>query len=403
MKDNLLKENRRSFLKTGISLGGLSLLSPTKIFAASSEHDEKELSIAAGPYLQTDFNDGMAILWITTKNCNSWVAYGESQNTLDKIAYGDEKLGLIPAGRLNCVKLKNLKPNTTYYYKVVSKEIITFQPYKVTYGKIVSGDVESFVSPNLEKDEISFVMLNDIHDRPNSIPELLNLDKGNQRDFVFFNGDVFDYQTDEQQIIDHMIQPCVDFFAKKLPFLYVRGNHETRGKFARNFPDYFHHVTNTAFTLGPVRFVVLDTGEDKEDKHPVYADLVDFDSYREQQAIWLSKEIESKEFKKAAFRIVLMHIPPRYSGDGHGATHCTKLFEPLMNRGKVDLVLSGHTHTYKIHPPTKNLNNYPIIIGGGPQKGARTLTKVLINPQHIKVSMLNDSGAEVGNYVVSKR
>lgn len=403
MNDKISTANRRSFLKTGIALGGLSLLNPVIATASLNETEDKELEIIAGPYLQTDFNNGMAILWITNSNCNSWVAYGESKDSLNKIAYGAEELGLRPAGRLNCIRLKELKPNCTYYYKIISKEITNFQPYKVTYGKTVSGTIESFLSPDPKKEEVSFLMLNDIHDRPNSIPELLNLDKGNQRDFVFFNGDIFDYQTDEKQIIDHMIQPCVNSFAKAMPFLYVRGNHETRGKFARNLPEYFHQVSNTAFTLGPVRFVILDTGEDKEDKHPVYADLVDFDNYRAQQAVWLEQEINRKEFKKAAFRIVLMHIPPRYSGDGHGAVHCTQLFEPIMNKGKVDLVLSGHTHSYKIHPPAKDLNSYPIVIGGGPLKGTKTLTKITATKEQLQVTMLNELGTEVGNYKAAKR
>ncbi|RYG17878.1 MAG: metallophosphoesterase family protein [Chitinophagaceae bacterium] len=403
MNDNMLKENRRSFLKTGIALGGLSLLPPVIAGARPTLVDDKVLEIIAGPYLQTSFNDEMSVLWVTTKNCKSWVAYGESPSSLDKVAYGDSNLGLKPAGRLNCIKLKGLKPNCTYYYQICSTEILEFQPYKVTYGKTITKPVETFLNPDIKKDEISFVMLNDIHDRPNSIPELLNLDKVSERDFIFFNGDIFDYQTDEKQLIDHMIKPCVDYFAKTKPFLYVRGNHETRGKFARNLPEYFDHVTNTAFTLGPVRFVVLDTGEDKEDEHPVYADLVDFDYHREQQAIWLAQEMSRKEFKKAAFRIVLMHIPPRYSGNAHGATHCTQLFEPLMNSGKVDLVLSGHTHKYKIHSPAKGLNSYPIVIGGGPTKGSRTLTKIVANNQRIQVSLLNDSGAEVGSYSVPRR
>lgn len=246
-------------------------------------------------------------------------------------------------------------------------------------------------------------MMNDIHDRPKSIAHLLELDKGNQRDFVFFNGDVFDYQSDEKQIVNNMLQPCVDYFAKNTPFVYVRGNHETRGKFARDFAAYFDHVGNTAFTLGPVRFVILDTGEDKEDAHPVYAGIVDFDQYRAEQAVWLEQEINRKEFKNAAFRVVMMHIPPRYSGDEHGAAHCTQLFEPLMNRGKVDLVLSGHTHRYKIHPPAKNLNNYPIIIGGGPKDGNRTLTKIKATNKQIQISMIDDSGKEVGSYLVAKR
>lgn len=398
-----MKENRRSFLKSGLVVGGLALLNPEKAISAPADTSLEAFKIITGPYLQTNFGNGISILWITNKNGNSWVEYGEAPDQLDKKSFGKSEMGLKPAGRLNCVKLENLKPGVTYYYKIVSKEILDFQPYKLTYGETISGAVESFVNADTNKNEVSFVMMNDIHDRPKSIPQLLDLDKGNKRDFVFFNGDVFDYQTDEKQIIDHMIQPCVDYFARKTPFIYVRGNHETRGSFAREFSGYFDHVANTAFTLGPVRFVILDTGEDKEDAHPVYAGIVDFDRYREEQAAWLENEINRKEFKNAAFRIVLMHIPPRYSGDAHGPVHCTQLFEPLMNRGKVDLVLSGHTHKYKIHPADRKLNNYPIIIGGGPKDGFRTLTRIVANKHHIEVSMLDDSGKEVGSYKVTKR
>ncbi|QNK64000.1 metallophosphoesterase family protein [Pedobacter sp. PAMC26386] len=403
MKDNLLKENRRAFLKGGLALGGLALLNPQKAISGPINNQVEEFKIIAGPYLQTNFGNGISILWITSKDSASWVEYGESPDKLEKKAYGKSDLGLKPAGRLNCVKLINLKPGVSYYYKIVSKEIKDFQPYKLTYGETISGVTASFLNTNVAKDEVSFVMMNDIHDRPKSIAHLLDLDKGNKRDFVFFNGDVFDYQTDEKQLIDHMIQPCVDYFAKTIPFVYVRGNHETRGKFAREFADYFDHVGYTAFTLGPVRFVILDTGEDKEDSHPVYAGIVDFDLYREEQAAWLELEISRKEFKNASFRVVMMHIPPRYSGDAHGAVHCTALFEPIMNKGKVDLVLSGHTHEYKVHNPDKKLNNYPIIIGGGPKDGTRTLTKVTANKKQLQVSMLDDSGKEVGSYLISRK
>jgi predicted phosphodiesterase len=403
MKENLLKENRRTFLKGGLVLGGLALLSPERAISSPISNQADEFKIITGPYLQTNFGNSISILWITSKDSSSWVEYGESPDKLDRKAYGKSSLGLKPAGRLNCVKLENLKPGATYYYKIVSKEIKDFQPYKLTYGDMISGGIESFLNADVAKDEISFVMLNDIHDRPKSIAQLLDLDKGNKRDFIFFNGDVFDYQTDEKQIIDHMLQPCVDYFAKSTPFVYVRGNHETRGKFARDFAAYFDHVGNTAFTLGPVRFVILDTGEDKADSHPVYAGIVDFDQYREAQAVWLENEINRKEFKNAAFRVVMMHIPPRYSGDEHGAVHCTKLFEPIMNRGKVDLVLSGHTHQYKIHQPDKKLNNYPIVIGGGPRDGSRTLTKIKATTKKIQVSIVDDSGKEVGNYLGLKK
>lgn len=384
-------------------LGGLALLSPEKAISNPLSNQEEDFKIITGPYLQTNFGNSISILWITSKDSSSWVEYGESPDQLDKKAYGKSEMGFKPAGRLNCVKLEQLKPGATYHYKIVSKEIKDFQPYKLTYGATISGNTESFLNTDTKKEEVSFVMINDIHDRPKSIAHLLELDKGNKRDFVFFNGDIFDYQEDEKQIVNNMLQPCVDYFAKNTPFIYVRGNHETRGKFARDFANYFDQVGNTAFTLGPVRFVILDTGEDKEDSHPVYAGIVDFDHYRAQQAVWLEQEINRKEFKNATFRVVMMHIPPRYSGDAHGSLHCTELFEPLMNRGKVDLVLSGHTHKYKIHPPDKKLNNYPIIIGGGPKDGNRTLTKIKASSKQIQVSMIDDSGKEVGSYVVAKR
>jgi len=404
MKENLSKENRRSFLvKSSIALGGLVLLNPRKAVRALSDDQDQTFKIITGPYLQTNFGDSIAVLWITNQDASSWVEYGESPDNLTKKAFGKSELGLKPAGRLNCVKINNLKSDVTYYYKIASKEIQNFQPYKVTYGETVYSNTESFINPIASKEDVSFIMLNDIHDRPESIVHLLDMDKSNKRDFVFFNGDIFDYQTDEKQIIDHFLRPCTDYFAKKTPFLYVRGNHETRGKFARDFSNYFDQVGYVAFTLGPVRFVILDTGEDKEDTHPVYADIVDFDHYRLEQATWLEDEIQKKEFKNAPFRIVMMHIPPRYAGDAHGATHCTELFEPLLNKGKVDLVLSGHTHQYKIHAPDKNLNNYPIIIGGGSRDGSRTLTKINATKKEIQVSMLDDSGKEVGRYVASKK
>ncbi|MBZ4190917.1 purple acid phosphatase family protein [Niabella beijingensis] len=402
MKANALRENRRSFLKGGLAIGGMAILNPQKAIAAATTSEES-FRIIAGPYLQTNFGNSISILWITNKEAASWVEYGPAADQLTSKVLGKSELGFKPAGRLNCITLTGLKPGATYHYRIVSKEIKDFQPYKLTYGEEVQGATEQFVNPDPDKDTVSFVMLNDIHDRPKSIPHLLNLDKGASRDFVFFNGDVFDYQTDEQQIIEHMLQPCIDLFAKQLPFVYVRGNHETRGKFAREFSSYFHHVAYTAFSLGPVRFVILDTGEDKEDTHPVYAGIVDFDGYREEQARWLEQEVSSKAFKSAPFRVVMMHIPPRYSGDWHGATHCTKLFEPLFNKGKVDLVLSGHTHRYKVHGPDKQANHYPIIIGGGPKEGTRTITRVNATKKQLNVSMLDDSGKEVGRYQVNRK
>jgi predicted phosphodiesterase len=395
------QQNRRNFLKSSVALSALSFLAPSTSFAAE-QVEESDFTFLSEPILQTSFNHSMSVIWLVSKQASNWVEYGTSPDQLNQKAYAKSALGLRPIGTVNVIKLVNLQANTRYYYRAVSKEILDFKPYKLTYGKVISSEIQSFVCIDPKKENIDFVMLNDTHDRPASIGKLLSLNHEVKPDFVFFNGDIFDYQTNEQQIIDHFLKPCAASFAKNTPFVYVRGNHETRGKFCREFVNYFEQVAYQAFSLGPARFVVLDTGEDKEDSHPVYAGIVDFDAYREEQAAWLAKEIESKEFKKAKFRIVMMHIPPRYSGDWHGSLHCTQLFEPLLNKGKVDLVLSGHTHEYKVHAPAKGLNAYPLIIGGGPKEGTRTLTTVKLSSKNLQVRLIRDDGEEVGRYDINR-
>ena len=142
---------------------------------------------------------------------------------------------------------------------------------------------------------------------------------------------------------------------------------------------------------------MLDSGEDKVDAAAEYYGLVDFDKYRLLQAEWLKKEIQKKAFKKAKYKIVFSHIPFYYSGDWHGTMHCREVFGPILNKAKVDLLISGHTHKYGIHPPVAGQHNYPIVIGGGPKEGARTIIKVKADKAALALEMFDDAGKLVGN------
>jgi hypothetical protein len=213
---------------------------------------------------------------------------------------------------------------------------------------------------------------------------------------VFFKGDEFDYQEDEQQIIDHLLIPAGNAFASVKPFILTRGNHETRGKFRRELGNYFDGDYVFTKTWGPVHFTVLDTGEDKEDTHPVYAGIVNFDQYRAEQAEKLKQIVKTPAFLKAKFRVVMMHIPHYYSGEWHGPMECRKHFAPIFEASKIDLFLAGHTHKFGIHQPVAGQHSYPIVIGGGPKDGNRTLIKVNANQKELKLVMLKDDGSEIG-------
>ena len=182
-----------------------------------------------------------------------------------------------------------------------------------------------------------------------------------------------------------------------------RGNHETRGKFARLLAAYFYNRESKfyfSFQQGPVYAIVLDSGEDKVDDAKEYYGLVDFDKYRLQQAEWLKKEVQKKAYRKAKYKVVFSHIPFYYSGDWHGPMHCQQVFGPILNKAKVDLLISGHTHKYGIHPRVEGQHNYPIVIGGGPKEGARTIIRVKADETALTLEMIGDAGNVVGNLII---
>lgn len=382
--------------------GALGLL-PTMGLAQDNPEPNK---IVVGPYLQNLTPDSVTIVWISSKKSLSWVEYGEGRYTSKKaLAYNN---GLIEAN--NCIHkitLKNLKPGTAHRYRIVSTEILGFKGSRVEFGESIESPLLSFSTPELRGEEVKLVILNDIHDRPQIIPQLLYRHgyKGNEKDydFVVFNGDCFDWVSSEQQMIDHLLQPCIDIFASETPFLLIQGNHECRGGFSRHIPEYFAYPENKyyfSFRQGPIHFLVLDSGEDKPDDNVEYGGLVAFDQYRETQAEWLKKEIEKEEFKQAPFRVLLIHISPYHSGDWHGTLHCREVFGPILNKAGIDLQISGHTHRYMMHEADEN-HNYPIVIGGGPLEGKRTLTKLKADSKKMYLEMIRDDGEKLGHLEIA--
>ncbi len=210
---------------------------------------------------------------------------------------------------------------------------------------------------------------------------------------------MFNFQTDENQLVNHLINPLTNLFAANTPFIFSRGNHEARGKFARQLNKYFDGGEDRyyySFQHGPVYAIVLDSGEDKADEVVVYGGIVNFDAYRLEQAEWLEKEVQKKEFRKAKYKLVFSHIPLYNSGEGHGTVHCRKVWGPILNKAKINLLISGHTHKYGIHPAVQGQHNYPIVIGGGPADGKRTIINVKADNSNLDLQMIDDSGKMVG-------
>jgi len=396
------KFKRRGFVKRvagivgAIGLTNIPLVSDAE---PKSNYNDAELEhkFLTKPYLQSPMEGEVTVSFITNKPTHSWVEYGTDKNLGSKAE--TTRLGLVEANnRIYAITLKNLHAGKRYYYKVLSRDFQQYDPYKVIYGETIATEIYDFIAPDVNKDGFSMLILNDIHDRPKSFAHLLNLNGNNPFDTVFLNGDMFNYQVDEKQIITNLINPCTEVFATKTPFMFIRGNHETRGKFARSLPDYFDNPYKEqyfTFSRGSAYFICLDTGEDKVDNDKEYFGLAAFDDYRERQAVWLEDQLKSKAFKKAKYKVVLMHIPHYHSGEWHGTTHCRKLFGPLFNKYKIDLMICGHTHRHGMYAAKKGEHDYPMIIGGGPKEGTRTLIRLDVNSNKLSVKVLDDKGADL--------
>lgn len=72
---------------------------------------------------------------------------------------------------------------------------------------------------------------------------------------------------------------------------------------------------------------------------------------------------------------VVNHIPFFHSDDWHGTLHNRACFNDILKRNKIDLLFTGHTHTYGYYESNRD-HNYGLLIGGGPNKGNRTLASV---------------------------
>lgn len=403
--------NRRTYLKSLALLGISGTVAPrllaTPLLQSNQPADTPDettvFHFRTKPCLQYAGNNSMTIVWITSHDCFSWVEYGETDHLGQKAM--TETNGLYQANNhIHKIRLENLSAGKKYTYKVCSKEIVKYSPYIAVYGETIESEISHFTMPSLTQDTVSMLILNDLHENPESVKHLIGLNGNETCDFVCLNGDSINIFDNEQQLLKNVLRPCTETFATTLPLIYVRGNHETRGAAARRLYDYFDTGGNPyySFSAGPVFLVILDTGEDKEDTHEYYAGLTNFDRYREKQAVWLERELKSPAARKAKFKVVLMHIPPYHSDDWHGTMHCRKVFDGILNKAKTDIVICGHTHRYGVFEPDKNTHKYPIIIGGGPKIGSRTLIKLNATRQQLHVVMLDDTGKAVGDYEINK-
>jgi hypothetical protein len=375
----------------------VALLLSVLLTPASPGAPAERLAIVHGPYLQNPSSTSMTIVWFTNKPCVSWIEYGTDAARGTFPEFGSlvqtakpVRHGLVSANETRHVaSIDGLKPGTSYPYRVVAKEILEFEPYEVVYGETVAGPMAEFRTLDPKAQAFQFDVFQDIHTDPLRLNALLQVPGGERTELRFFNGDTVSDLSRESNIFDGFLDAAVSRFASRSPFVYIRGNHDTRGLLARRLEDYFPPRDGRfyyGFGHGPVRFIILDSGEDKPDDSPVYAGLADFDRYRLEEAEWLKTEVRSQAFRSARFRVVLVHIPPY--GTGFTGESLAEVWGPVLNEAGVDVLLAGHYHRLIKIPPTEGRNAFPVLCA--PQNA---LIRAAVGPKTIDLRVIDVTGA----------
>jgi predicted phosphodiesterase len=357
-------------------------------------HDTKPV-IVHGPYLVDPGETAMTIVWVTDTPAHSKVLYGEGE-VPDREREPSEH-GLLPVGTLHRVTLTGLEPGRTYRYQVVSTRVVRLKAYWPEKGLSVESPVYAFRTLDRRRPTVSFASLGDTHEQVARIRTLTALVDWSATDFLVHTGDAFDWLADEDQLFDRFLDPVSHALGHTTPLVFVRGNHEMRGPFARQLFAYLPVSTGRfyhAFDDGPAHFVVLDSGEDKDDDTNVYAGLNRVEPYRQEELAWFRTHLETDvRVGDAPFRIVLIHQPDwGYVGGENDR------WTAVANRGGIDLVVAGHLHRYQHVRPGERGNDFHIVAVGQDQ-----VARVDVTPTELTVTVRNAAGRVVEAFTVPVR
>lgn len=310
----------------------------------------------APPYLQNVSQTGITVMWETATEYPGLVEYKESM-------YARTRRARSAPATLGEVHLTDLQPGTTYMYRVVLGG--------------VDGPWRHFTTAPAGGESVRFTVYGDSQSNPAIFEKLCDLMAAQHPDLGVETGDITGSGSVLSQWVDEHWWPMRNF-AAEVPTYVAPGNHDYSGWGhgpVPPFEQYLAHPTGSSgneyyysFVYGPARFICLDANQ----AEGPLGERIPPDGAQYQ---WLVKELEAAS-KQQQWIFVFFHQPP-YSecwGGGYydGEPHLRQEIVPLLEKYKVDMVFSGHTHDYERglpHPPydpkTGSGNEVTYIINGG--------------------------------------
>ena len=408
--------DRRQFL-AGLSAGAVGAGLAGAAVADESGPDAAAVRanrlIDSPPVLQNPSSTAVTVVWAVNAPATGWVECGPTEQLGQRADL--PRHGLNPLhGRFLSARINGLEPGKPVYYRVVSVPVNFKGPYQIERGEPVAGPVYRFTPPHPAAEAASFAVINDTHERTETLAALTKRLAADAPDFTVWNGDVFNDVRSDDQVVANVLRPAGAAYAAERPVLFTSGNHDVRGVHARALahaisPWQREEPVGRCFAVrhGPLALIGLDTGEDKPDRHPAWAGLANFEPYREAQAQWLRRALARPEVASAPFVVAFCHIPLwGLPGDNPGDTlegyaafcrHAQRLWHPHLQAAGVQLLVSGHTHRHRYDAPADG-RGYGQLVGGGPRIEQATIIRGRASRDRLEVDATDLAGRTLGTW-----
>ena len=356
-------------------------------------------SIAGEPLLGAPSEGSVAVSWAVSTLATGEVEIGEKPDLSDARLV---KSGELPLADLDdkslMARVGGLKAATRYFYRTVTQEVVSERnPHaaRIKRGRRVAGKVHSFVTPGVAA-ESRFAVINDTHANWKAFKCVTEHLRKSRPPVVVWNGDALNCTEEKATAVKTFLAPEVPSrdFASESPVLFLPGNHDYEGQFARHIdevvpcrPAAEHEGRfaalkwNFAVRQGDVALVGLDTGEGVHDDDGRLCGLGSFSAYRALQAEWLETALSRPEVAYAPFVVAFCHIPlfnsgpnpngceePRPRGCASWIRECNEAWGPVLDRHGVQLVVCGHEHLHRWDDKVPGFR-WSQVLGGGPEMG----------------------------------
>lgn len=373
--------------------------SPRKAIATEAQVPPPPLLVGS-PVIAGPAADSLTVLQAVSGPASGYLEY-QLNGAEDWRRVDGESAGLLPLDdRVLKFRMPPLPTGAHVTYRVTAAPIAFRNAYNIARGEAVQSAAHTIRTIDPAAAETKFVVWNDTHENHATIRALHERTVPLQPDFMLWNGDQTNDVYDEAKMAGQYLAPAGIAIAADWPLAYARGNHDVRGPAARHVArftgtpdDRFYYW----FRSGPLAAIVMDTGEDKPDEHPVFAGLAGFAAMRQRQTEWLAEVIRQPQFREARHRVLFCHIPLWWSDEttdrGYWmfARPCREAWLPLLQEAGVKLVVSGHTHQATWLPAE---GNRPLgqLVGGGPDPKRATIIVGHATAEKLTLDMQNLAG-----------